>query len=57
MLEANLEEKNEAKRTEMRHKYMEMAIVADEYAISSIGEKLIPYHLMMLAHLVSVWHL
>lgn len=57
MLETNLEEKNEAKRTEIRHKYMEMAIVADEYAISSIGEKLIPYHLMMLAHLVSVWHL
>ncbi|XP_031559181.1 A disintegrin and metalloproteinase with thrombospondin motifs 18-like isoform X2 [Actinia tenebrosa] len=52
-LEASLEKKNEVKREETKHKYMEMAIVADEYAISSIGEKLIPYHLMMLAHLTN----
>jgi hypothetical protein len=44
---------NSYKRTGAKHKYIEMAIVADNYVISGIGEKLIPHHLMMLVHLVS----
>ncbi|XP_032243179.2 A disintegrin and metalloproteinase with thrombospondin motifs 14 [Nematostella vectensis] len=39
------------RREESRLKYMELALVADNYLITAMGERIAWYHLMMLAHL------
>lgn len=41
------------KKRQAPHKYLEMALVADNFAISAYGEDEMKFHLLTIAHIVS----
>ena len=45
---------HQRKKRQAPHKFLEMALIADDFAISAYGEKEMTYHLLTIAHIVSV---
>ena len=41
------------RQLQAQHKYLEMALVADNFAISAYGEDEMTFHLLAIAHIVS----
>lgn len=43
------------KKRQIPHKFLEMALIADNFVISAYGEEETTYHLLSIAHIVSTF--
>ena len=41
-------------KRQVQHKYLEMALIADNFAISAFGEDEMTFHLLAISHIVSL---